>query len=205
MALLRLRSAAVMTCATVSMAGAATPSSAATLNVLSDIFIIEAGTGTTLFEQNFFYLVQRFDPALGTLDDIALTVVRGGVVATVSIDNEASFAAAVLNGVTAVANTSVSYSGGQLAGISGEVVGPSPGFVLPADTDGTPDFIGSDAFDFSGLIPASLIDDLITNPLTLADFTGPGLLFLTLTISELAGDSIPGIQAIAGRTVKASA
>jgi hypothetical protein len=114
----------------------------------------------------------------------------------VSIDSEAPFAASVLNGVTAVANTSISYSGGQLAGISGEVVGPFPGFVLPADSDGTPDFMGDDAFVFSGLIPASLIDELITNPVTLADFTGPGLLFLTLTISELAGSTIPGIQEI---------
>ena len=194
MASLRLRSAAVISCVTVAIGGAATPCPAATLNVLSDFFLIEAGTGTTLLEQNFFYLVPRFNPSLGTLDAIALTVVRGGVVATISVDSESPFSAAVLDGVIAVANTAVSYSGGQLAGISGEVVGPSPGFVLPPDSDGTPDFVGSDAFVFTGLIAASTIDEMISNPATLADFTGPGLLFLTLRISELAGSSIPGSQ-----------
>jgi hypothetical protein len=174
----------------------ATPASADTLQVLSDFFFIQAGTGTTLFEQNHLYLVPRFDASLGTLDGIVLTAVRGGIPATVTIDSESLFQALVLDNINAVAFTSVSYSGGQLAGISHSVEGPFPGFPLGADSDGTSDFVGSDAYAFSGVIPAITIDETISDAASLADFTGLGFVLLTLTIRELAGSDVPGIQDI---------
>jgi hypothetical protein len=193
-----LRSAAVNAVVLATMFGVAAPCAAASLNVLGAFFVIGPGTGTTLFEQNLLFAAPRFDPSLGTLDSMLLTVIRGAVNASITVDSESPFFAAVFqDDVTAVAFTNVSYAGGTLTSTQlGANIGPSPGIFLPPDSDGVPDFVGSDALTFSGPIPVATIDQMISDPSTLTDFTGLGSVLLTLTISELAGSTIPGIQAI---------
>jgi hypothetical protein len=176
--------------------GTARPSSAASITVLSDIFGIQAGTGMTLVEQKILYLVPRFDPGLGTLDGVSLFVIRGAVSVAVTVDSEFGSSAPVFeDDVTAVAFTTVSYSAGNLA--SGAVpvsLGPFPAIFLPPDSDGPADFTGSDALTFTGGIPVHTIDELLTTPAVLGDFSGSGLLLLTVEIRRLAGSTIPGIQ-----------
>jgi hypothetical protein len=177
--------------------GVAAPCSADPLNVLGAFYTISAGTGTTLFEQDLFFAAPRFDSSVGTLDSIHLTVIRGAVNASMTVDSEAPFSAAIFeDDVVASANTRVSYFGGTLAESQVVVdIGPVPGIILPADSDGAPDFVGSDAVTFSGPITVDTIDESLSDALILADFTGPGSVMLTLTIRELAGLTIPGIDA----------
>ena len=60
--------------------------------------------------------------------------------------------------MTAVAFTNVWYAGGTLTSTQlGANIGPSPGIFLPPDSDGVPDFVGSDALTFSGPIPVATI------------------------------------------------
>jgi hypothetical protein len=174
------------------------PSSAATINALSAFVTIDAGSGNLLFEQEHFFFVPRFDPGFGTLDALTITVTRGAVVATIGIDNESSFSAAIFSDdVSAVAFTEVSYSGGSLAQSDVSVdIGPSPGVFLPPDSDGAPDFIGSDALTFSGSIPVDTHSETIVVPATLSDFTGVGSRLITLTISEIGGSTTPGAHGL---------
>jgi hypothetical protein len=147
-----------------------------------------------LFEQEHFFFVPLFDPGLGTLDALTIAVTRGAVVATITVDNESPVNAAVFSDdVSAVAFTEVSYSGGSLAesDISADL-GASPGVFLPPDSDGFPDFVGSDALAFSGPIPVDFLSQSVTDAATLADFTGVGSRLITLTISEIGGSTIPG-------------
>jgi len=173
-------------------------SSAATLNMLASFVPIDAGSGNLLFEQEHFFFVTRFNPALGSLDAITVSVIRGAVIATIGIDNESSFdAVAFSDDVSAVAFTKVSYSGGTLAQSSVSVdIGPSPSAILGFDTDGAPDFAGSDFLSFAGAISVDSFVQSVTAPATLSDFTGAGLLLVTLTISEIGGSTIPGLQGL---------
>jgi hypothetical protein len=191
---MRMRACVVFVAAT---CGVAAPCSADSLNVLGAFYAISAGTGTTLFEQDLLFLAPRFDSSVGTLDSIRLTVIRGAVNASMTVDSEAPFSAAVFeDDVVAVANTGVSYFGGTLVDSQVAVdIGPVPGIILPADSDGVPDFVGSDAFMFSGPITVDTIDETLSDPSILADLTGSGSVLLTLTIRELAGETIPGIDA----------
>jgi hypothetical protein len=192
-----LRSAIVVVVC-ISALGLASHSSAATLSALGAFYVIDDGAGNLLFEQEHFFFVPRFDPGFGTLDALTITVTRGAVVATISVDNESPVNAAVFSDdVSAVAFIEVSYSGGSLAESDVSVdIGPSPGVFLPPDSDGAPDFVGSDALAFSGLIPGDFLSQSVTDAATLADFTGVGSRLIALTISELGGSTIPGAHGL---------
>jgi hypothetical protein len=174
------------------------PSSAATINALSAFVTIDAGSGNLLFEQEHFFFVPRFDPGFGTLDALTISVIRGAVVATIGIDNESPFSAAIFSDdVSAVASTEVSYSGGSLAQSDVSVdIGPSPGVFLPPDSDGAPDFIGSDFLTFSGPISVDTFSQTNVAAATLSDFTGVGSRLITLTISEIGGSTTPGVHGL---------
>ena len=146
--------------------GIATPCSADTINVLGAFYTISAGTGTTAFEQDRFFTAPRFDSSLGTLDSIHLTVVRGAVGVSVTVDSESPFFAAVFkDDVVALANTRVRYVGGTLAESQPVVeLGPSPGIFLPPDSDGVPDFLGGDVLTFSGAIGVDTISESSPTP-----------------------------------------
>jgi hypothetical protein len=178
--------------------GAPSPASATPLTVLGAFFTIQPGAGTTLFEQNLFFAAPRFDSSLGTLDSMSLTVVRGGVNASVTVDSESPLGASVFHDyVMAAVFQDVSYFGGTLHSSASPVdLGPTPAVILPADSDGSADFTGSDALTFSGLIAAVTIDETITDPVVLGDFTGAGSVLLTLNLRELAASTIPGIQEV---------
>jgi hypothetical protein len=157
--------------------------------MLSSFVSIDAGSGNLLFEQDHPFFVTRFNPALGSLDAITISVIRGAVIATIGIDNESPFdAVAFSDDVSAAAFTKVSYFGGTLAQSTMSAdIGPSPSAVLGFDTDGAPDFAGSDFLSFSGPIPVDSFVQSVTAPATLGDFTGAGLLLITLTISAIGG------------------
>ena len=177
--------------------GAARPCSATSLNVLADIFAIQAGTGTTLLEQNLLYIVPRFDPSLGILDAVSIMVIRGAASASVTVDSESPFFAAVFaDSVTAVAFTTVSYLGGQLVGGAPSVdLGPTPGMFLPPDSDGTRRLYRQRCAHLYRNDPGSFDRRSTHNAWrswqTLRD---QGLLLLTLEIRRLSGSTIPGIQ-----------
>lgn len=190
-----VRPAVVAVVLTLSL-GIAAPSSASTINALSSVFLIDDGPGNLLFEQEHFFFVPRFNPGFGTLDALTISVIKGATMATIVVDNESPFFAAVFSdSVSAVAFTEVSYAGGSLAESNVSVdIGPIPGLLLPPDSDGAPDFIGNDVLAFSGSIPVDIFDQTIVTPATLSDFTGVGSLLITLTISEIGGVTIPGLH-----------
>src|SRR6266511_833276 len=107
---IRLQSAAVITIAVPVMLAVAAPCSATSLTVLGALYGIQVGTGTTLFEQDLFFSAPRFDPSLGTLDSMLLTLIRGAVNVSITVDSESPFSALVAqDSVTAVANTKITY------------------------------------------------------------------------------------------------
>jgi hypothetical protein len=196
MILNRPQAVLAITAVVLALFGVVIPCAAAPLNVLGVVYGIDDGSGTTLFEQDLLFVAPRFDPALGTLDALLLSVIRGAVSASVTADSETPISAVVFHDdVSAVANTTVAYAAGTLAFSQVSVdIGPIPGVSLPPDSDGfPPDFVGDDALTFSGPISGDNIDAMIVTPSVLADFTGLGSVLLTLTITEFAGGSIPGL------------
>src|SRR5262245_40855347 len=75
--------------------GSVAPCYGDTIIAFASLFSLQAGTGTTLFTQDHLFAAQQFDPALGTLDDIVVSYVRGAINATIDVDNESPFSVAV--------------------------------------------------------------------------------------------------------------
>ena len=176
--------------------GSVAPCYGDTIVAFASIFSLQAGTGTTLATQDHLFAAQRFDPALGTLDDIVVSLVPGGINATIDVDNESPFSVAVFHDeIVATAFDEVSYTGGSLANsdTTGEI-GPSPGVSVLFDLDGAPDFLDADALSSTGPIPVDTFDTTITNPAILGDFTGPGGVLVTFTLTELGRANFPGLH-----------
>jgi hypothetical protein len=176
----------------------ASPAVAATITALDTTYSLASGTGNTNVDQTVLFALPQFDPSLGTLSAIEISLFRSEVGTTVSIDSESPFQAAAFPGdVTAATFLTLGYFGGTLlASQNSGAVGPNFGFVLGVDSDGVPDFQGGDAFDFIGVIPSDAPDAIVTDAATLAAFTGSGALLLTLDTKRLAGSTIPGVQSI---------
>jgi len=178
--------------------GSVVPCYGDTIVAFASFFSLQAGAGTTLATQDHLFAAQQFDPTLGTLDDIVVSVVRGGINATIDVDNESPFSVAVFHDeILATAFDEVSYAGGSLANsdTTGEI-GPSPGVTLLFDIDGAPDFLDADALSSTGPIPVDTFDTTITDPAILGDFTGPGGVLVTFTLTELGGANFPGLHDI---------
>jgi len=178
--------------------GSVAPCYGDTIVAFASIFSLQAGAGTTLATQDHLFAAQQFDPTLGTLDDIVVSFVRGGINATIDTDNESPFSVAVFQDeILATAFDEVSYAGGSLANsnTTGEI-GPSPGVTVLFDIDGVPDFLDADALSSTGPIPVDAFDTTITDPAILGDFTGLGGVLVTFTLTELGAANFPGLHDI---------
>jgi hypothetical protein len=127
--------------------------------------------------------VPRFNPALGTLNAASYTVVRSGLQYSWALDMESG--SSVVTTATAIVRTSLHHSGGKLAdGLTLFQLTnfTPPNILLGADSDGEPDFIGSDAHTFFGAAPTDTVTDTIMDGLLLGAFTGTGAVPLELRV-----------------------
>jgi|GEM_PF-2732071 len=117
------------------------PAKAATLN-FSDTY----GPSPVPFGAAPLATLPLFDPALGTLTKVTLTLDANTSAGTIAWDNEASVATDVTLGIGA----EVTAVG--LAGITAVAVPLQTGTMLgvDADNDGAADFVGSDSFAVTG-------------------------------------------------------
>lgn len=130
---------------------------AATLDALQSSFVLSAGSGQTLFEQSLPFLVPRFDPSVGTLQAVDISLSRSTIGASLTVDRETSLMTVAFPGsMSAVMFLTVKYSGGDLLNSDPKgVFGPSVGVVIFPDSDAAPDFVGDDALTGFGTIPSA--------------------------------------------------
>lgn len=164
------------------------PAQSASITVLDENFNLTAGTGTTNVDQDFSFLLPKFNSALGTLNSIDIGLVVGAINSTVTLTNQQpNFNVAVfLNAITAVDHLSLTYAGGTLLSTQSGGTATSGGSTLPF---GQP-------VDFSVQIPVTLDGPSVTDATTLADFVGLGSVDLMLATKRIAGSTVPGINSI---------
>jgi hypothetical protein len=142
------------------------------------------------------FSVPQFDPALGTLDAISYHVVRGVLDFSWTVDKETSGVGA-LTSPDPSARTSLHYFGGQLDTTTQDLSLGPPYQLVNGDSDGAPDFAGSDAHTFLGAFPLAELADTTVDPFLLSVFTGSGAVPLELRawFVLVAGQPGPGIYA----------
>ena len=160
------------------------PAHADTLQALNSSFGLSPGTGMTNLDQSFHFTLPSFDPADGTLNGISIGLVVNAIDATVTLTDVQNGGAFVAfpGQVTAADMLSLSYSGGLL--LSTKTSG--------ASNEGASFSFGS-SFAFPIQILAALSGPVISDPTTLADFTGTGSVDLTLATKRIAGETVPGL------------
>ncbi len=145
--------------------------------------------------------VDQFNPALGTLEGIEITL--GGDLSTqVSAENEDATAASV----STTQDATVTLS---LAGVTQNTDGSVATYAALDGYDGTADYAGTSGTIVTGETQMPAISETWTDPTDLADFTGTGTLTGAFSSSSTASLDGPGnllaqLLAEAGGTVEVS-
>jgi len=142
--------------AAVALLSASTPADAAIYSSVQDseTFSLGIGNNTTIY-------LDKFDPTLGTLVSVTLTLDADASAGSITWDNEAANPSTVILGigatVTATAPSSLTLVAVPLQQGSGSVA---------ADSDGDADFIGGDAFSVTGGTGSDSDTDSPASPFT---------------------------------------
>jgi hypothetical protein len=176
------------------LASLAAPVAAATLS-FSHFFPLPAESGGGNPTSTAVFSVPQFDPSLGTLDAIDFELVRGILNFTWTFDNESAFDVFFLSNVNPSAFTRLAWFGGELAEFAQTVSFEPPFQAIAADSDGAPDFTGSDALTLSGAFPLLHEIGSLTDPMLLGAFTGTSSMFLEERVRFLPSNPHPGIYA----------
>jgi hypothetical protein len=113
--------------------------------------------------------LQKFDPTLGVLEKVTLTLNASAYAGTISWDNEATIASDVDLGIGAEL-TATSMANLVVVALPLQEGSAS----VAADNDGAADFIGTDAFAVTGGSGSDSDFDETILPADLLAFTGPG-------------------------------
>jgi hypothetical protein len=144
---------------------------AATIS-FSSAFTLPSASGGGNPESSAVFFVPQFNLALGTLDAIDYTVVRGGLDFNWTVDNEGSMNRTLVDPEPAL-RTSLHYLGGQLdSGINGFQFDSFD--IVLFDIDLEPDFTGDDAHTYVGTFSPITLSQVIVDPFLLGVFTGTG-------------------------------
>ena len=154
----------------------AAPARADVLQV-SDFFALPIASGGGNPTSSTLFSLPQFDPALGTLDSIEFELIRGVLNFSWTVDNESAFSS-VLTSADAGARTRLAWLGGELAELVQLVTFGPPYDVVAADTDGDPNFTGSDSHTFFGAFPLLAETVTLNDPALLAGFVGDGAVLL---------------------------
>jgi hypothetical protein len=171
----------------------AAPARADVLQV-SSFFALPIATGGGNPTSSTVFSLPQFDPTLGTLDSIEFELIRGVLNFSWAVDNESAFSSA-LTSADARARTRLAWLGGELAEFIQLVTFGPPYVVVAADTDGDPNFIGSDAHTFFGAFPLLAETVAIVDPALLAAFVGVGSVLFEQSVGFLPSGPGPGIFA----------
>jgi len=113
--------------------------------------------------------LQKFDPTLGTLEKVTLTLSASAYAGSIAWDNEASITSDVDLGIGA------ELTAASMANLVLVVIPMQEGSAnVDADNDGTADFLGTDAFAVTGGSGSDSDFDETILPADLLAFTGPG-------------------------------
>ena len=145
--------------------------------------------------------LSMFDPALGTLTKVTLSLVANSFGGSAVFDNEAMVETDVTLGI------GVRVSAVGLAGIEllARPIQTSSAFGIAADNDGEPDFIGSDSFEVFGVGPPGSDSDMAMLTTGLGVYIGLGTFdvdvsgFVSTSLSTTAGGFGP-ILSVGGST-----
>lgn len=146
------------------------------------LFTSTAGADTISFDNTFGPVavplastalapLSLFDPALGTLTQVELTLDADAFAGSISWDNEAGIPTDVLILAIGAEVTITTTFGNSVVSVplqSGSMVG------VAADNDGAADFIGTDSFTVAGGIGNDSQSAVLTAALDLANYTGLG-------------------------------
>ncbi len=111
-----------------------------------------------------------FDPALGTLTEVKLTLDADAFAGSIAWDNEAGIPTDVTLGIGAEVMITTTF--GNSVVVVPLQLGSAIG--VAADNDGAADFIGTDSFSVVGGIGNDANDAVLTAALDLANYTGIG-------------------------------
>jgi PEP-CTERM motif len=156
---------------------------------------------TSIGSPLFSVTLPKFNPALGTLTKVTLTLDGQTSGSTLEFDNEAGVGGTVglQIGTTITANSSF------LSALVATPAQSTSGSVV-ADDDGAPDYLGGDALVLTGGSGSDSDFNSSTSAPVLASVTGPGTInvdltnsiFTSTTTSGIFGPSIPNAGSFSG-------
>ncbi len=111
-----------------------------------------------------------FDPALGTLTEVKLTLDADAFAGSIAWDNEANIPTDVTLGIGAEVTITTIF-GDSVVAVPLQL-GSALG--IAADNDAAADFVGTDSFSVDGGIGNDDFDEVLTAALDLANYTGVG-------------------------------
>lgn len=169
-----------------------------TILLLSLGFCSLAHAATVTYSQNFGPLsigspsfivsVPQFDPSLGTLTNVTLTLDGQTAGSTLVFDNEAN----VGGSVGLQVGTTITATSSFLSALVATPAQSTSGFVGP-DDDGTPDYLGADSLTLAGGSGSDTDFNSSNVPAVLALVSGLGTINVDITNSIFTNVSTAGI------------
>lgn len=123
-------------------------------------------TSISIGAPSFTIMLDKFDPLLGQITKVTLTLNVNTSGSTMSFDNEAGSSGTVTLGVGTSVTATPDYLS-QLTLNAAQSGGPT---AVAADNDGAPDFVGTDSFTISGGIGSGSDNDMSTLASILSSF-----------------------------------